>query len=43
MLRGFYYSKLVFLSTLDFTHSKASNAHIPQYQGSIVWVCGAHW
>jgi len=32
----------VFLSTLLFTYSNASNSHILQYQGPMLYVCGAH-
>jgi len=35
MLRGFNFLKLVFLSTLVFTYSDASNSHIFQYHGHI--------
>jgi len=31
-----------FLSTPVFTYSNASNSHILQYQGPILYVCGAH-
>jgi len=42
MLHGFNFSKLVLLSTLIFMYSNAGNSHILQYQGPILWVCGAH-
>jgi len=35
MLHGLNFSKLVFLSTLVFTYSNASNYHILQYQGPV--------
>jgi len=35
MLRGFNFLKLVFLSTLVFTYSDASNSRIFQYHGRI--------
>jgi len=42
MLHGFNFSKLFFLPTLVFTHSKASNCHILQHHGPTLQVCGAH-
>jgi len=42
MLKGFNFSKTVLLSTLFFTYSNASNTQLLQYQGPIMWVCGAH-
>jgi len=36
MLHGFNFSKLVFLSTLIFTYSNASNSQLFQNQGPIL-------
>jgi len=39
---GFNLSKLVLLKTLAFMYSNASNSQLLQYQGPILYVCGAH-
>jgi len=39
MVHTFNFSELVFLPTLVFTYSNASNFHILQYQGLILQVC----
>jgi len=36
MLHGFNFPKLIFLSTLVFTYSNASNSQLLQYQGRVV-------